>query len=334
MSFFSGKRITVTGGAGFLGSFVVEKLRKRGCRDIFVPRSSEYDLVDMEAVKRLYHDAKPDIVIHLAARVGGIGANRANAGKFFYDNAMMGIQLIEQGRLFGLEKFVALGTVCAYPKFAPVPFKEENLWDGYPEETNAPYGLAKKMLLVQSQAYRNQYGFNSIYILPVNLYGPRDNFDLETSHVIPALIRKCLEAKERGEPEIACWGDGSPTREFLYVDDCAEAILLATENYNESDPVNIGTGQEISIKDLIHLIAQFTGYHGRIVWDTTKPNGQPRRCLSTDRAKERFGFIAKNDSREGLGQTIAWYLSICYPSSGLTVSHRVSTHLVTAPISK
>jgi GDP-L-fucose synthase len=278
----------------------------------------------MEAVKRLYRDAKPDIVIHLAARVGGIGANRANAGKFFYDNAMMGIQLIEQGRLFGLEKFVALGTVCAYPKFAPVPFKEENLWDGYPEETNAPYGLAKKMLLVQSQAYRNQYGFNSIYILPVNLYGPRDNFDLETSHVIPALIRKCLEAKERGEPEIVCWGDGSPTREFLYVEDCAEAILLATENYNESDPVNVGTGQEISIKDLIHLIAELTGYHGRIVWDTTKPNGQPRRCLSTDRAKERFSFIAKNDFREGLRQTIAWYLSTRAPA--LTTADRVSTH--------
>jgi len=329
MSFFSGKRITVTGGAGFLGSFVVEKLRKRGCRDIFVPRSSEYDLVDMEAVKRLYHDAKPDIVIHLAARVGGIGANRANAGKFFYDNAMMGIQLIEQGRLFGLEKFVALGTVCAYPKFAPVPFKEENLWDGYPEETNAPYGLAKKMLLVQSQAYRNQYGFNSIYILPVNLYGPRDNFDLETSHVIPALIRKCLEAKERGEPEIVCWGDGSPTREFLYVEDCAEAILLATEDYNESDPVNIGTGQEISIKDLIHLIAELTGYHGRIVWDTTKPNGQPRRCLSTDRAKERFSFIAKTDFREGLRQTIAWYLSTRAPD--LTTADRVST-IITASI--
>ena len=274
----------------------------------------EYDLVDMEAVKRLYRDARPDIVIHLAARVGGIGANRANAGKFFYDNAMMGIQLIEQGRLFGLEKLVALGTVCAYPKFAPVPFKEENLWDGYPEETNAPYGLAKKMLLVQSQAYRNQYGFNSIYILPVNLYGPRDNFDLETSHVIPALIRKCLEAKERGAAEIVCWGDGTPTREFLYVEDCAEAILLATENYNESDPVNIGTGQEISIKDLIHLIAELTGYHGRIVWDTTKPNGQPRRCLSTDRAKERFGFVAKTDFREGLRQTIAWYLSTRAPA--------------------
>ena len=309
MSFWTSKRITVTGGAGFLGSFVVEKLRKRGCRDVFVPRSSEYDLVDMEAVKRLYRDAKPDIVIHLAARVGGIGANRANAGKFFYDNAMMGIQLIEQGRLFGLEKFVALGTVCAYPKFAPVPFKEENLWDGYPEETNAPYGLAKKMLLVQSQAYRDQYGFNSIYVLPVNLYGPRDNFDLETSHVIPALIRKCLEAKERDQPEMVCWGDGSPTREFLYVEDCAEAIILAAERYNQSEPVNVGTGQEISIKNLVNLIAELTEYHGRIVWDTTKPNGQPRRRLNTDRARELFGFTAETDFREGLSRTIEWYLS-------------------------
>src|SRR5499433_69509 len=249
MSFWTNKRITVTGGAGFLGSFVVEKLRKRGCRDIFVPRSSEYDLVDMEGVKRLYRDAKPDIVIHLAARVGGIGVNRANAGKFFYDNAMMGIQLIEQGRLFGLEKFVALGTVCAYPKFAPVPFKEENLWDGYPEETNAPYGLAKKMLLVQSQAYRNQYGLNSIYILPVNLYGPRDNFDLETSHVIPALIRKCLEAKERGQPSIQAWGSGEATREFLYVEDAAEGIVLAAEHCEQSEPINLGAGQEIKIRD-------------------------------------------------------------------------------------
>ena len=309
MSFWSSKRVTVTGGAGFLGFFVVEKLKERGCENIFVPRSRDYDLVDMEAVKRLYRDARPDIVIHLAARVGGIGANRANAGKFFYDNAMMGIQLIEQGRLFGLEKLVALGTVCAYPKFAPVPFSEDNLWDGYPEETNAPYGLAKKMLLVQSQAYRNQYGFNSIYLLPVNLYGPRDNFDLESSHVIPALIRKCLEAKERREPEIVCWGDGTPTREFLYVEDCAEAILLAAEKYNQSEPVNIGTGQEISIKSLIELIADLTGYSGRIVWDASKPNGQPRRRLNVDRAEKLFGFTAKTDFREGLRRTIEWYLS-------------------------
>jgi GDP-L-fucose synthase len=309
MSFFTTKRITVTGGAGFLGSFVIEKLKERGCRDLFVPCSRHYNLVEMEAVKRLYQDARPDIVIHLAARVGGIGANRANPGKFFYDNAMMGIQLIEQGRLFGLEKFVALGTVCAYPKFAPVPFKEENVWDGYPEETNAPYGLAKKMLLVQSQAYRDQYGFNAIYLLPVNLYGPGDNCDLESSHVIPALIRKCLEAKERGQTEIVCWGDGTPTREFLYVEDCAEAIILATERYNKPDPVNIGTGQEVSIKKLIKLIAELSGYKGRIVWDTTKPNGQPRRCLNTDRAREEFRFTAKTDFREGLRRTVEWYLS-------------------------
>jgi GDP-L-fucose synthase len=308
-SFWTKRRVTVTGGAGFLGSFVVEKLKERGCRNIFVPRSSQFDLVEMDAVKRLYDDSRPDIVIHLAARVGGIGANRANAGKFFYDNAMMGIQLIEQGRLAGVEKVVALGTVCAYPKFAPVPFSEEDLWNGYPEETNAPYGLAKKMLLVQSQAYRHQYGLNSIYLLPVNLYGPRDNFDLETSHVIPALIRKCLEAKQRGEAEIVCWGDGSPTREFLYVEDCAEAILSATEKYNKSEPVNLGTGREISIKDLVNLIAELTEYRGRIVWDAAKPNGQPRRCLDISRALKEFGFTAATDFRGGLRRTIEWYVS-------------------------
>jgi GDP-L-fucose synthase len=307
MSFWTNKRVTVTGGAGFLGSFVVEKLRERGCADIFIPRSRQYDLVEMDGVKRLYRDARPDIMIHLAARVGGIGANRANPGKFFYDNAMMGIQLIEQGRLLGLGKLVLLGTVCAYPKFALVPFSEDNLWDGYPEETNAPYGVAKKMLLVQSQSYREQYGFNSIYMVPVNLYGPRDNFDLESSHVIPALIRKCFEAKQRGLPEIVCWGDGTPTREFLYVEDCAEAIVLAAEKYNGSLPVNIGTGREISIKDLINLIAELTEYRGRIVWDTTKPNGQPRRCLNTDRARELFDFTARTDFRGGLRQTIEWY---------------------------
>jgi GDP-L-fucose synthase len=309
MNLFSNKRIVVTGGTGFLGSFVVEKLRERGCREIFVPGSREYDLVEMEAVKRLYRDARPDIVIHLAARVGGIGANRANPGKFFYDNAMMGIQLIEQGRLFGLEKFVALGTVCAYPKFTRPPFSEDNLWDGYPEETNAPYGLAKKMLLAQSQAYRQQYGFNCIYLLPVNLYGPRDNFDLESSHVIPALIRKCLEAKERNEREIVCWGDGTPTREFLYVEDCAEGIVLATEKYDGPEPVNLGTGQEISIRELVQLIAEVTGFRGGIIWDSSKPNGQPRRCLDTTRARELFGFSAPTDFREGLQRTTEWYLA-------------------------
>ncbi len=307
MSFWKSKKITVTGGAGFLGSFVVAKLRECGCRDIFVPRSQQYDLVEAEAVKRLYRDARPNIVIHLAARVGGIGANQANPGKFFYDNAMMGIQLIEQGRLFGLEKLVALGTVCSYPKFAPVPFDENALWDGYPEETNAPYGLAKKMLLAQSQAYRAQYGFNSIFLVPVNLYGPRDNFDLETSHVIPALIRKCLDAKERELPEIVCWGDGTPTREFLYVEDCAEAIILATERYSGSEPINIGTGQEIAIKDLVRLIADLTGYTGRLIWDTSRPNGQPRRCLNTERAKVLLGFRAATSLRGGLQRTVDWY---------------------------
>lgn len=307
MSFWSGKRIAVTGGAGFLGSFVVEELRRTGCSDIFVPRSRDYDLVDNDAVKRFYRDVRPELVIHLAAKVGGIGANRDNPAKFFYHNLMMGTQLIEQGRLFGIEKFVAIGTVCAYPKFTPVPFREEDLWNGYPEETNAPYGLAKRMLLVQGQAYRQQYGFNAIHLLPVNLYGPGDNFDLETSHVIPALIRKCLEAMERGEPEIICWGDGSPTREFLYAEDCAEAIALATERYDGFEPVNIGAGFEISIKEIAELIADLTRFQGRIVWDTTKPNGQPRRCLDTHRAWELFGFRAKTELREGLSRTIKWY---------------------------
>ena len=307
MKFWETKRVLVTGGAGFLGSFVIEKLRHRGCTDIFVPRSQDFDLVEVEAVRRLYQVAEPDIVIHLAARVGGIGANRNNPGKFFYDNLIMGVQLMEVGRKAGVEKFVAMGTICAYPKFCPIPFKEEGIWNGYPEETNAPYGLAKKMLLVQSQAYREQYGFNSIVLFPVNLYGPGDNFDLETSHVIPALIRKCLEAKDGGNVNISVWGDGSPTREFLYVDDAAEGICLATEHYNISDPVNLGSGREISIKELASTIARCTGFSGEIIWDTTKPNGQPRRCLDTSKAERMFNFKANTQFQEGLQQTIAWY---------------------------
>lgn len=310
MGFWDAKRVVVTGGAGFLGSFVVEKLQERGCPYIFVPRSRDYDLRDLGAIRRMLKDAKPDIVIHLAARVGGIGANRTHPAEFFYDNLIMGVQLFHESWRFGVEKFVAIGTVCAYPKHTPVPFKEEDLWNGYPEETNAPYGLAKKMLLVQSQAYRQQYGFNSIFLLPVNLYGPRDNFDLETSHVIPALIRKCIEAKERGDDHIVVWGTGKPTREFLYVEDAAEGILLATERYNESEPVNLGSGIEISIKDLVHLIARLTGFKGKIVWDTSKPDGQPRRCLDTSKAERLFGFKAKTPFEEGLRKTIEWYKKI------------------------
>lgn len=304
-----GKRVVVTGGAGFLGSFVVEKLKARGCKDIFVPRSADYDLVDRDACRRLYKDARPDVVIHLAARVGGIGANRENPGSFFYDNLMMGVQLIEEGRLYGLKKLVALGTICAYPKFTPVPFTETELWNGYPEETNAPYGLAKKMLLVQSQAYRQQYGFNSIYLLPVNLYGPRDNFDPSSSHVIPALIKKCMDAKNAGEPFIMVWGTGKATREFLYADDAAEGIVLATEKYEKSDPVNLGAGFEISIKDLVTLIVRLTGFAGEIRWDATKPDGQPRRCLDTTLAEREFGFKARTGFEEGLKKTIEWYRS-------------------------
>ena len=306
-SFFSDKRVVVTGGAGFLGSVVVTQLREQGCRNIWVPRSQDYDLVQMEAVRRLYDDAEPDIVLHLAARVGGIGANQANAGRFFYDNLMMGTQLMEIGRQRGLEKFVALATICAYPKYTPGPFREEDLWAGYPEETNAPYGLAKKMMLVQAQAYRQQYGFNAIVLFPVNLYGSGDNFDMQTSHVIPALIRKCVEAQAKGEKQVVLWGDGSPSREFLYVDDAARAILLAAEHYNGDEPVNIGTGEEVTIQDLAHLIADEVGYKGELVWDTGKPNGQPRRCLDTRRAKELFGFEAAHSLRAGVQKTVAWF---------------------------
>ena len=306
-SFFSDKRVVVTGGAGFLGSVVVTQLREQGCRNIWVPRSQDYDLVQMEAVRRLYDEAAPDIVLHLAARVGGIGANQANAGRFFYDNLMMGTQLMEIGRQRGLEKFVALATICAYPKYTPVPFREEDLWAGYPEETNAPYGLAKKMMLVQAQAYRQQYGFNAIVLFPVNLYGPGDNFDMQTSHVIPALIRKCVEAQVKGEKQVVLWGDGSPSREFLYVDDAARAILLAAEHYNGDEPVNIGTGEEVTIQDLAHLIADEVGYKGELVWDTGKPNGQPRRCLNIDRATKFFGFQAAHTLEAGIKKTVAWF---------------------------
>ena len=309
MSFWKDKRVVVTGGAGFLGSFVVDLLRDKGCRQIVVPRSKDYDLVQMDAVQRLYSDARPDLVIHLAARVGGIGANQANPGRFFYDNLMMGTQLIEVGRQRGLKKFVALGTICAYPKFAPIPFKEDDIWNGYPEETNAPYGLAKKMMLAQSQAYRDQYGFNSIVLFPVNLYGPRDNFDLQTSHVIPALIRKCVSAKEEGRTEITLWGDGSPTREFLYVEDAAEGILLAAEQYEGNLPVNLGTGEEISIRDLARLIAAEVGFTGQIQWDATKPNGQPRRCLDVSRAKQLFGFQSRHGLSDGVRKTVQWFQS-------------------------
>ena len=302
------KKVVVTGGSGFLGSYVVEKLGSRDwVGEITVPRSREYDLREAQAVARLYKDAHPDIVIHLAGVVGGIGANSANPARFFYDNLMMGVQLMHQGYLNHIEKFVAIGTICSYPKFTPVPFQEDKLWDGYPEETNAPYGLAKKMLLVQAQAYREQYNFNSIYLLPVNLYGPRDNFDPGASHVIPALIKKCIDAIERGDPEIVGWADGSPTREFLYAADCAEAIVLATERYSKPEPVNIGAGFEISIKDLANLIVEATGFKGKIVWDPTKPGGQPRRSLDTSRAEREFGVRAKTGFDEGLGRTIEWY---------------------------
>jgi GDP-L-fucose synthase len=300
--------VIVTGGAGFLGSFVCEKLRELGCRDVFIPRIEVFDLSSEDAVKRLYRSVKADMVIHLAANVGGIGANRANPGTFYYENLMMGALLMEHARRNAIPKFVALGTICSYPKFTPVPFKEDELWNGYPEETNAPYGLAKKMLLVQAQAYRQQYGYNAIVLFPVNLYGPGDNFNLESSHVIPALIRKCVEAQDRGDKEIGVWGTGAATREFLYVEDAAEGILLAAEKYNEPDPVNLGAGFEIAIRDLVSLIARLTGFEGRIVWDHTKPDGQPRRCLNVERAWKKFGFRARTSFEDGLRKTIAWYL--------------------------
>jgi len=301
------KRLLVTGGAGFLGQHLVRFLQGQGCRQIVVPRRSRYDLTGEAAVEQLFRDAQPQGVIHLAAVVGGIGANRRHPGLFLYENLIMGTMLMEQARRFGVEKFVGVGTICSYPKFTPVPFREEDLWNGYPEETNAPYGLAKKMLLVQGQAYRQEYGFPAIHLLPVNLYGPGDHFDPETSHVIPALIRKCFEAIERNEPEILCWGDGTPTREFLYVEDCARAIALAAERYDGAEPVNIGTGIEITIKELAELIAEQTGFKGRILWDAGKPNGQPRRCLDTGRAWNAFGFRAKVGFREGLRRTVQWY---------------------------
>ncbi len=300
------KRIVVTGGKGFLGGRLTLRLRQKGAT-VFPLNSQDYDLREMKQIKKMYSELKPDIVIHLAAVVGGIGANRANPGKFFYDNLIMGVQLMEEGRLLGLEKFVAIGTVCCYPKYTPVPFKESDIWNGYPEETNAPYGLAKKMMLVQGIAYREQYGFNSIFLIPVNLYGPGDNFDPETSHVIPALIKKCFDAIDAGAREIEVWGTGVATREFLYVDDCAEAIALATEKYDGGDPVNIGSGKEIAIKDLIHLIAELTGFKGEIRWETSKPDGQPRRCIDVRRAKDYFGFEAQVSFREGLKKTVEWY---------------------------
>ncbi|NJD59818.1 MAG: GDP-L-fucose synthase [Anaerolineae bacterium] len=305
--FWQAKRICVTGGAGFLGSFIQEGLARRGATDVYIPLIEEYDLVNSQDIQRMLDVSHPDIIIHLAALAGGIGANRARPADFFYINLMMGVQLMHEAWKRGASKFVAIGTVCAYPKFTPVPFQEANLWEGYPEETNAPYGLAKKMLLVQAQAYRQQYGFNAIYLLPVNLYGPRDNFNLETSHVIPALIRKCLEAQEHGQKEVVLWGDGSPTREFLYAGDAADGILTAAEFYNGSEPVNIGSGQEVSIKDLAQQIARLTSYEGRLVWDTSKPNGQPRRALDTSRAADYFGWRALTPFEQGLRQTIEWY---------------------------
>lgn len=302
-----GKRVLVTGGAGFLGSHLVSALAAKRCSEIIVPRSREFDLVDRDAVRRLYREARPDLVFHLAARVGGIGANKQNPGKYFHDNLMMGVHVLEEGRQHGIPKIVMAGTICSYPKFTPIPFREEELWNGYPEETNAPYGVAKKALLVMAQAYRQQYGQNAIVLLPVNLYGPRDNFDLESSHVIPAMIRKCLEAKKRRDPRVVLWGDGSPTREFLYVEDCARALILGAERYDGSEPINVGAGFEISMRELAERIARLTGYAGELHWDSTRPNGQPRRCLDTGRAEQWLGFKAQVGLAEGLQKTLAWW---------------------------
>lgn len=304
---FSTSRILVTGGAGFLGSFVIDELKKRGAKDMVVPHSRDFDLVDRLACRRLIAEARPDLVFHLAARVGGIGANRENPGRFMFENAMMGLHIFEECRLAKVKKLVAVGTICAYPKFAPLPFREDDLWNGYPEETNAPYGIAKKMMLVLSQGYREQYGMNSVVLFPVNLYGPRDNFDPRSSHVIPALIRKCVEAREAGRGEIVLWGDGSPTREFLYAGDAALGLVMAAEKYDSSDPVNLGTGEEITIRDLATLIAKQTGFSGQLRWDTSQPNGQPRRRLDVTRARERFGFVAKTSFAEGLKATIEFF---------------------------
>ncbi len=303
-----GKRITVTGGNGFLGNFVCARLQDQGA-DLFVPHIEDYDLTRLADIQRMYAEGRPEMVVHLAAQVGGIGANAERPGTFFYNNLMMGTQLLHEGYLYGIEKFVALATICAYPKYTPIPFKEEDLWEGYPEETNAPYGMAKKMLLVQSRAYRQEYGFNSVVLFPVNLYGPGDNFDLRSSHVIPAIIRKCVEAKEAGAPSITLWGDGSPSREFLFADDAAMGIVLATERFNDSEPVNLGNGFEIAIRDIAEKIKEMTGFGGEIIWDSSKPNGQPRRCLDTQRAYDAFGFRAPTRLEDGLQATIDWYLS-------------------------
>jgi GDP-L-fucose synthase len=307
MSFWPGRRVMVTGGAGFLGSAVVARLRAAGADEIFVPRSADYDLTTASGIAGALADGRPDLVIHLAAVVGGIGANRENPGRFFYENAVMGVQLMEQSRLAGVSKFVQIGTVCSYPKFTPVPFREDDLWNGYPEETNAPYGLAKKMLLVQGQAYREQYGFDVIHLIPVNLYGPGDNFDPRSSHVIPALIKKCVDARAEGQDHIEVWGTGAASREFIYVDDAAAGIVLAAERYDGAEPVNLGVGQEITIRELVELITKLTGFEGEVRWDPSKPDGQPRRALDTSRARERFGFAARTSFEDGLRRTIEWY---------------------------